>query len=146
MNNIIKKGLIINNITFSTIKKSSIHGYGLFATKNIHKGSILGNLDGQIINWDNYDNIVCELKKMIGNNNYLFMEWNAITTSKLLVRAFRTKYSFINHSYNPNLIIKYNPIRLELKSNISINEEFTLDYSKEPLRKEYLEDYGKTYL
>lgn len=45
--------------------------------------------------------------------NYIFMEWNALSCDTLLARAFRMKYSYINHCNAPNVEIKYNPIRIE---------------------------------
>lgn len=137
----------IDNIGFSKIDKSKIHGFGLFATEHISQNHILGTLDGQVIDWDQYDLISAKVKKEMGQyQNFIFMEWNALDTSTLLIRPFRTKYSFINHSYQPNLAIKYNPIRVVAIKDIAENEEFTLDYTQEPLRKEYLEGHGKTYL
>jgi len=40
---------VIDNILFSEIKLSQVHGEGLFSTVNINKGTILGFLDGQIV-------------------------------------------------------------------------------------------------
>lgn len=138
---------VVENIGFAHILPSPIHGFGLFATENILPGQILGTLDGQVIDWDKYDEIVKALKSNVGNlNNFIFMEWNALSTSTLLVRPFRTKYSYINHSYKPNLKIEYNPIRIVALKKIEKGEEYTLDYTKEPLREEYLNGHGKTYL
>lgn len=137
----------IDNIKFSYITKSGIHGFGLFSKVDIHTNTILGKLDGQVIQWDKYDNI----EKNISNDilkykNYFFMEWNALDTKTLLVRPLRTKYSYINHSYSPNLKIEYNPIRIITLREIKKDEEFTLDYTKEPLKESYLDNHGKTYL
>ena len=71
------------------------------------------------------------------------MEWNAIEKDLLLVRPYRTKYSFINHNRTPNLIIKYNPLRIESFKNILKDEELTLDYRKEPLPDEYIQNKGQ---
>lgn len=139
--------VVIDNILFSYIDKSNIHGLGLFADRNLHSGTILGVLDGQIMNWNSYDELSNYLKESFGKyQNYIFMEWNAIDSKTLLVRPFRTKYSYINHSYEPNLEIKYNPIRIETIKDIKKNEEFVLNYKNEPLKDEYLEGYGRTYL
>ena len=124
---------VIDNIPFTKIDKSNIHGFGLFAKKDFKIGEILCILDGQIMNWDFYD----ELRKKIDlkeYQNYIFMEWNALSQDTLLVRAFRTKYSYINHSKTPNIAIKYDPIRIEVVQAIRNNEEILIDYSKEPLK------------
>lgn len=137
---------IIDNILYSRIAPSFIHGFGLFATKALYAGTILGTLDGQVMDWDEYDqlreaiNLPDEVRKNI------FMEWNALAEDTLLVRPLRTKYSFINHSRTPNLTLKRNPLRIIALRDIQEGEEFTLDYRDEPLRKEYLDGHGNTYL
>lgn len=137
----------LDNISFSKIDNSCIHGFGLFATEKILRSHILGTLDGQVVDWNQYELISRKLENDIGSyKNFIFTEWNALDKSTLLVRPLRTKYSFINHSYEPNLEIKYNPIRVVAIKDILKGEEFTLDYTKEPLRREYLEGHGKTYL
>lgn len=144
--NFVKK-VVVDNISFSYIDKSNVHGFGLFSDKDIHSKTILGNLDGQIMNWNNYDELSDYLKNSLGKyKNYILMEWNALDTKTLLVRPFRTKYSYINHSCEPNVEIKYNPIRIETIKNIEKGEEFLLNYKKEPLKDDYLNGYGKTYL
>ncbi|WP_419770582.1 MAG: SET domain-containing protein-lysine N-methyltransferase [Candidatus Marinarcus sp.] len=121
---------VIDNLKFSYISKSSIHGNGLFANADIDENITLGELDGQFIQWDLH-------------KEYDFtLEWNAITKNILLVRPYRTKYSFINHSREPNLEIHYNPLRIITKKSIKLNEELTLDYRKEPLPDEYITNIG----
>lgn len=122
---------VIDNIKNTYISKSNIHGRGLFAHENIPKEIILGYLDGQYIKWD------------LHKEYNLSMEWNAIEKDLLLVRPYRTKYSFINHNRTPNLIIKYNPLRIESFKNILKDEELTLDYRKEPLPDEYIQNKGQ---
>ncbi|MFW5794392.1 MAG: SET domain-containing protein [Bacillota bacterium] len=134
---------IINNIKNTYIQKSNIDGDGLFTKKEFKKDEILGELDGQIISWDLYNS----LKKLYDENkDYFFGEWNALDEKTLLVRALRTKYSYINHSRKPNLKLIYNPLRIVAIEDIPENTELTLDYRKEPLRKEYIENHGKYYL
>ena len=137
----------IDNILFSYIDNSNIHGFGLFASEEIVPKTILGILDGQVMQWDKYDALSHYLKnKMDEFQNYIFMEWNALDTETLLVRPFRTKYSYINHSYEPNIKIQYNPIRIEAIKKIQKDEELLLNYTNEPLRSDYMEGHGKTYL
>jgi SET domain-containing protein len=135
--------LVINNIKHTIIQKSDIHGYGLFATNDIEKGSILCMLDGQIVSWNSYDDVASS-NPFRQFNDYLFMEWNALDHNVLLVRPFRTKYSFINHSRSPNTILSRYPLAVLALHNIHVGEELTLDYRKEPLNKNYLN--AATYL
>ncbi len=136
---------IIDNIKPTYISKSNVHGNGLFALADITKHHCLGTLDGQYMSWKLYDKI-CEQYKSEQFNEAFFMEWNAITNNLLLTRPFRTKYSFINHSREPNLVIMYDPIRIVALENIKKDEELLLDYRRENLSDEYLNGHGKTYL
>lgn len=121
---------VIDNLINSYISESNIHGNGLFASENIKEDTTLGTLDGQYIDWDLH-------------KEYDFtLEWNAIAKNQLLVRPYRTKYSFINHSRTPNLEIRYNPIRIVSLTNITKGEELTLDYRKEPLPDDYIQNKG----
>ena len=139
--------LTIDNISFSCIDRSQIHGFGLFADANIRKGTLLGVLDGQVMQWDLYDRIVGHLQHEVGEAaSELFMEWNALSETVLLVRPFRTKYSLINHSRKPNLELHRNPLRVVTIRDISANEELLLDYRDEPLRDSYLGGHGKAFL
>ena len=133
---------IIDNIKCGDIKKSKVHGFGLFATRTVEINEVLCYLDGQYIDWKIYDSLLIKSPELV----QIFIEWNAISESLLLLRPFRTKYSYINHSRIPNVAVKHNPIRLVALRQIKINEEFLLDYRAEPLRKEYIEGHGKTYL
>lgn len=141
------KKVVIDNISFSYITNSKIHGFGLFANSKIQKNTILGILDGQVMDWNNYNNLLDFLKNEFGiYKNYIFMEWNALDKKTLLVRPFRTKYSYINHSEEPNVEIKYNPIRIETIREIIKDEEILINYKNEPLNDDYLHGYGKSFL
>lgn len=136
---------IVDNIKNTYIDISSIHGFGLFAKKPIQAGAILCELDGQKMDWSHYE----KLRRTINlgeYQDYIFMEWNALSPKTLLVRAFRTKYSYINHSKTPNVEIKYNPIRIEAVKDISEYDELTIDYSREPLNEEYKADKEKSFI
>jgi len=125
---------VIDNIKLSYIKESPIHGYGLFAEQEIDEGVVLGVLDGQIIPWK------------LHSKYHLTLEWNAIDADTLLVRPYRTKYSYINHQCESNLILMRDPLRVVTLRRISKGEEMTLDYRNEPLSPEYIESSGKFYL
>lgn len=133
----------IDNINDTEIRKSSIHGYGLFAKKNVHPKTRLAILDGQVVHFE-------VNKKMAG-----FTEWNALEGNRILVRPFRTKYSFINHSRNPNAELRRlsedetaggNRIEIVSRREIKPEEEITLDYRCEPLPEKYLSEKGEAYL
>ena len=123
---------IVDNLLFSEIRPSTIHGDGLFATNSINANSILGILDGQLVPWDEQFSTA--------------FEWNAISESQLLIRPLRSKYSYINHSRTPNLQREYHPLRVTALKDIKAGEELTLDYRKEPLPKTYQQGHGSGYL
>ena len=62
---------IIDNINFTYISESKIHGFGLFANKNLDSGTILCFLDGQVMSWDHYDEIVIDYNKEPLKKEYL---------------------------------------------------------------------------
>ena len=127
-------GLVVDNIADTNIRESQVHGKGLFTNKAIKKGSVLCVLDGQVIEYNLYE------------KNELAIEWNAIENDFLLVRPYRTKYSYINHSRTPNLEVTSWPLKVIAIRDISEGEELLLDYRKEPLPQKYIESHGKTYL
>ena len=125
---------VVDNLKFSEIKPSNIHGYGLFATELIAINTLLGTLDGQ------------EIPESLHHKYDLTLEWNAIAEGVLLVRPYRTKYSYINHQRSPNLVIVSSPLRIKALRTINAGEELTLDYRKESLSKAYIESKGYLYL
>lgn len=132
---------IINNIQVGNISKSSIHAFGLFANTDIPVDTLLAILDGQVVPWIVY-------KEINNLTRDAYNEWNAISNDMLLVRRFRTKYSFINHSRSPNCFISNNNGVLSARSLsfIPAGDEMTLDYRYEPLPQDYVDGHGASYL
>ena len=129
---------IVDNIPDTDIKPSAIHGNGLFATRDFEAGEIIATLDGQVVNWPSYEQI--KSTQPYGNDNDdLFMEWNALSADTLLIRPFRTKYSFINHGRAPNIQRIDGPLRLITTTAIAAYTELLIDYRNEPLNPEYLQ-------
>ncbi|MDF1622013.1 MAG: SET domain-containing protein [Pseudohongiella nitratireducens] len=129
---------VINNIPNTMISKSNVHGYGLFSTTRLIPGVVLTKLDGQKITWEVYE-----------SENSLLEEWNALPDGCLLVRPFKTKYFYINHSRTPNLtlILSENlELSIVVDKDICEGDELFLDYRKESLPKKYIDNHGATYL
>lgn len=141
------KSATLNTITNTQIMPSKLHGFGLFATDQIKGEQILYFFDGQVIPLEHYEKIELILAKTMGPyKNYFFMECNYLDDNTLLVRNFRTKYSYINHSQKPNTEIRYHPMRLISLSDIMQGDELTIDYRKEQLPNEYLTNPEKQFL
>ena len=138
----------IDNIKECYIDISNIHGFGLFAKHNIKSEIILCELDGQILTWEKYEDIKESLREYIITpyDKYFFMEWNALNENILLVRSLRTKYSYINHSREPNVKIIYDPLRIITLRDIDQDEELILDYRNEPLSSMYLKSKSKEFI
>lgn len=129
---------VVDNIEGTRILSSSIHGYGLFAERVIPGGIVLTELDGQTVSYD------------FNAKTENFMEWNALAGGRILVRPYRTKYSFINHSRDPNCRVRIDRhnalVVLESITDISPGTELTLDYRKESLPESYISSEEGAYL
>lgn len=129
---------VVDNMPATAIAASALHGLGLFARRGIRGGEVLGGLDGQLVDWTSF--AAMHASGVFGADaDNLFMEWNALSTDVLLARPFRTKYSFINHSRTPNAELATAPLRVVANCAIAQGCEITLDYRREPLRREYLD-------
>lgn len=137
---------VVDNIKNTVIKPSLIHGYGLFAKSALAAGTVLTVLDGQRVDYDFYYRICDKFDLKDEIKNQLFMEWNCISGDMLLVRQFRTKYSYINHSRTPNCKLMGFPPTLWTCTEIKEGDELTLDYRDEPLPQNYISRHGSTYL
>lgn len=139
---------IVDNIKECYIDVSNIHGFGLFAKDKIKTETVLCELDGQVLTWEKYEDIKESLREYIvaPYDKYFFMEWNALSENILLVRSLRTKYSYINHSIEPNVKVIYKPLRIITIRDIEKDEELTIDYRNEPLSSIYLKSKSKGFL
>lgn len=148
------KNNVIKNIPKGFIKESSIHGFGLFASQKIRQGEQLAILDGQTIPYAKYlelSNYFTNTEAINGLENYFFMEWNMLEDELVLSRAYRTQYSYINHSkFNANVkVVKLkneNLCALVCTKEIRPTEEILIDYTKEPLPLSYLASEEKSFL
>jgi hypothetical protein len=113
---------VVDNIVATEIRKSPIHGYGLFAQRRIARGSLLCTLDGQVVSWASFERM-CAAHPFEHYDPYLLLEWNALEEDVLLVRPFRTKYSWINHSRSPNVVLRKYPVSLIALRAIESGEE-----------------------
>ncbi len=139
----------LSTIKHASIANSQVHGFGLFSTTDIDADTTLGYLDGQILSLSSYESVRHSLNNAVGNlKNHFFMEWNAMPTGNLLVRALRTNYSYINHSQKPNLILIHgdNNVLVTALEDIRTGDELFLDYRKENIPKHYFTLLGADYL
>jgi len=125
---------VIDNISNTYVSHSFIHGFGLFANKNINADEKIGRIDGQLIDRKH----IHHFRK--SNKVYGYSEWTAISEDKLLARPFRTKYGYINHSRLPN--VKLDGLDIITIREIHKDEEMFIDYRQEHLGKNYTTTKG----
>ena len=92
----------------TSVQKSSIHGTGRFAVKPIFEGSLVGIIGGILVNIP---------------DNKISMP---VSREIYLNQLFMTQRASINHSCEPNLVLKgFN--KLIAKKDIKPDEELTVD-------------------
>lgn len=132
------------------IAPSRVHGFGLFAKGDLHRGAVVTQLTGQRMHIADIQRLKASLDVPAALRDYFFMEWNHLGETVVVARPFRTVYSYINHSRSPNCRILGQPgaddWRVELIEAVTEGEELFLDYREEHLPREYLVGHGSTYL
>jgi len=102
------------------VKKSKIHGSGLFANKDFEKGELIFEVD------------LSKLPRIQSNTkpskeNELHIDY--VGRGKYVVSHH--PYVYINHSCDPNILVKHETIaksKFYAMKNISKDEQFTYDY------------------
>jgi SET domain-containing protein len=144
-NNDIKSNIIDNlkNDVYCRIKRSKIHGVGVFAIKNIPKGinpflNLKSKNKKEYIDINKYDlnDLSYEIIKML--DDYLGV--NDDNTYSIPINGLNTLdiSFFMNHSKNPNMSIKNdddenlddNFVNFISNKNINIGEELVIDYDR----------------
>lgn len=137
----------LSTIAHTDIRPSQLHGFGLHATAAIPADTLLCVLDGQVMPIAHYQAIEEQVGPTLGGyRKYVYMECNYLDKETLLARPFRTSYSYINHSRTPNTVLLRHPLRLVALRDIGPDEELTVDYRKEQLSDDYLNDPAKQFL
>lgn len=111
---------------FVKVKKSAIHGKGIFADADIPKGALVMMITGEVIDGDE-----CLRREYEEDNVYIF--WNGDT---YIDTAKTKKIKYINHDCNPNCIVDdgdESSLKLIADRNIAKGEEITIDYGYEEI-------------
>ncbi|MBW3139222.1 SET domain-containing protein [Ferrimonas balearica] len=137
----------LSTIVNTEIRPSALHGFGLHATAPIAAGTLLCVLDGQVMPIAHYQKMEAQIGPSLGPfRKYVYMECNYLDNQTLLARNFRTSYSYINHARDANTELVPHPLRLVALRDIAADEEMTVDYRKEQLSDDYLNDPAKQFL
>lgn len=123
-----------------------MHGFGTFTGRDLHAGEFIVELDGQIATTGEMAQILKATRAGMHEKllNYFFLEWNFIPDfdnyNRVLLRPFRTVYSYINHSRQPNCkIIGHYPRKMwvETITDVPAGKELFLDYREESIPRWY---------
>lgn len=101
-----------------TIKKSKIHGKGIFADKDFKKGDVVVKHKFKSLTKKEYENLPEKEKHFVGNNKGKY-------------KLFLPPSRYMNHSCNPNTKIRSNS-DIAIR-NIKKGEEITSYYSDDDL-------------
>lgn len=122
-----------NNAPDTYIKLSTIDGYGLFASKIFQIGDIVLDYRPYPDNWYKFKwNDLSETQ--VSKNWYIYIdEEYCLTNDKT------SKFSYINHSRNPNCLWLINEKMIVAYKTIAKDEELFIDYrlEKRPSRTYY---------
>ncbi len=108
----------------TTIKKSPVHGRGLFALKPLKKGEIIAIKGGYIFNKKTLKKIENKIE-----DSYIQIEKNFYIGS-IKKSQLKGNKIFINHSCDPNVGIR-GQITFVAMRNIKTGEELTYDWAME---------------
>ena len=111
---------------FTYVKESSVEGYGLFAAKTIRKGDLV--IDYAMFPKDWYKTRYIHLsEEQILKHWYVMLDdEDCITSDKY------SKFSYINHSKNPNCDWEIKIRKIIANKDIYRDEELFIDYRIEP--------------
>ena len=99
------------------VDKNSIHGKGMFAGEDIHRGERIQYIKGKPIK-----NIVKSTKESQTISNWIGV------SSKFWMNTKGTPFRYVNHSCDPNAAIMGTKTAVALR-DIQKDEEITIDYS-----------------
>jgi SET domain-containing protein len=115
-----------DNALDAYVKESSIEGYGLFASKDFKKGELIVDYNLFPENW--YEMKYVDLsEKQIRKNWYVMIDSESCITSDKF-----SKFSYINHSRNPNCFWDVDKGIIFADRDIQKDEELFIDYRLEP--------------
>jgi SET domain-containing protein len=122
-----------DNAPNTYIKKSSICGLGLFASKNFNTGEVIVNYNNFINNF--YKIKWTHLKPEQYNKNWLL----PIDENFCLTNDKSCKFHFLNHSRTPNCKWLIKELLVIANNAIQKDEELFIDYRLEyrPNRKQF---------
>lgn len=114
-----------DNGPFTYVKKSNISGLGLFASKNFSKDEIVIDYKPFIKNF--FKIKYCDLNEVQINKNWLIK----IDNEYCFTNDKYSKFSYLNHSRNPNCACFDEEKTIKTIKFIKKDEELFIDYRKE---------------
>ena len=120
--------IIIDNddAPFTYVKESSVEGYGLFAAKDIKKDDLV--IDYRMFPKDWYKTRYVDLSEEQIRKNWYVM----LNSEECIASDKWSKFSYINHSREPNCEWVLNIHKIIANRDIKKDEELFIDYRAEP--------------
>lgn len=113
---------VVDNLKRTQVREKGDGSLGLFCVDRIKDGFILGFLDGQIVDKES---------DIVEDSSNRDLEWNVLNENSVLVRPFKTKYSYICHSQDKaNIALEANPLRVVCIKDIEPGEEILLNFDE----------------
>ena len=120
--------IIIDNddAPFTYVKESSVEGYGLFAAKDIKK-------DDLVIDYRMFPKDWRKTRYVDLTEEQIRKKWYVMLNSEeCITRDKWSKFSYINHSREPNCEWVMNIHKIIANRDIKKDEELFIDYRSEP--------------
>lgn len=124
--------LIQDNAHKTVGRKSSIHGLGLFTVADIPQGEVILNITGSVVSTGSLPDAFTSAG-----------HWQGIWPGWCLIADTPTKFSLINHSFNPNAWVDLRSMVVLAAVAIQANTEITVNYEDEPMDQRCRQLLGK---
>lgn len=120
--------IIIDNddAPFTYVKASSVEGFGLFTSKDIKK-------DELVIDYRLFPKDWCKVRYIDLNEEQIRKNWYVMLNDDDCITSDKySKFSYINHSREPNCDWKLTMHKIIANRDIPKDEELFIDYRLEP--------------
>jgi SET domain-containing protein len=115
-----------DNAPDTIVKESSIEGFGLFASRDFKKGELIVDYNLFPENWYN-------MKYADLSEEQIKKNWYVMIDNELCITSDKySKFSYINHSRNPNCFWDIDKRIIIADKDIQKDEELFIDYRLEP--------------
>ena len=120
--------IIIDNddAPYTYVKESGVEGFGLFAAKTIRRGDL-------VIDYRMFPKDWCKIRYQDLTEEQIRKKWYVMLSSEECITSDKwSKFSYINHSREPNCDWVLNIHKIIANRDIKRDEELFIDFRIEP--------------